>query len=388
MRVLHVQKVKGMGGSERHLVSLLPALRGLGIEARMWAATTGDGDQFVHGLRERGVEVVQLPLGLDFNPSIFRSLWLDIRGFRPHLVHTHLLHGDLYGQPIAWLGRVPAISSFHSVHSFFKREPVRSAERLAGRLAHLTIAISEHVRDFLLRAELRAPGSIRVIPYGVDPCEWESTAEARARGRRRFRLREDDVVVGIASRLIPGKGHELLLRAFTDAHKDVPNLRLLVAGDGPLRQEIECAARRVDPDAIRVLGFVRDIQSFMASCDVVAFPTLPTLGEGFGLAALEAMAAERPVIATRVASLPEIVADGETGILVPPDDPVPLAAALALLATNRGLREQFGAAGRRRAFERFALHQMVAATLSVYREAAPRATANIEAPAPRWPEIR
>jgi glycosyltransferase involved in cell wall biosynthesis len=120
----------------------------------------------------------------------------------------------------------------------------------------------------------------------------------------------------------------------------------------------------------------------MAACDVVAFPTLPTLGEGFGLAALEAMAAERPVVATSVASLPEIVADGETGILVPPDDPLPLAAALARLATNRSLREHLGASGRRRAFEKFDLRDMVAATLSVYRETVPRARAVDQPPDP------
>jgi glycosyltransferase involved in cell wall biosynthesis len=180
------------------------------------------------------------------------------------------------------------------------------------------------------------------------------------------------LAVGVASRLVPGKGHDLLLTAFAKAHEDAPALRLLIAGEGPLQDEIERASQRLRlrPGTVSVLGFVRDIQGFMASCDIVVFPTLPALGEGFGLAALEAMAAERPVIATRVASLPEVIVDGETGILLPPSDPRPLTVALTRLATSAHLRSQMGAAGRRRASKVFTLDRMVAATMSVYRDIA------------------
>jgi glycosyltransferase involved in cell wall biosynthesis len=346
---------------------------------RMWAATTDDGERFVGSLRERGVHVTHVAAGPHINPDVARSLWAELHRFRPSLVHTHLLHGDLYGQLVARLGRVPAVSSFHGVHSFFTREPIRSAERLAGRLAHRTIAISEHVRDFLIRSRLRAPESIRVIPYGVDPREWQLTTEERVRARACFGLRDDEVAVGIASRLIPGKGHDLLLRAFVRARADVPTLRLLIAGDGPLKGEIAQVSRRLDASGIRLLGFVADMPNFIASCDILAFPTLPTLGEGFGLAALEAMAGGRPVIATRVASLPEIVADGETGILVPPD-PLPLATALTYLGRNQKSRGQMGASGRRRAFRMFGLDGMVGSTLSVYRESGLCLTSDVRHP--------
>jgi glycosyltransferase involved in cell wall biosynthesis len=105
----------------------------------------------------------------------------------------------------------------------------------------------------------------------------------------------------------------------------------------------------------------------------VAFPTQPILGEGFGLAALEAMAAGRPVVATRVASLPEVVADGETGLLVPPGDPEGLADAFARLAADEGLRARLGAAAARRAADCFSLDAMVEATLAVYAETLERA---------------
>jgi glycosyltransferase involved in cell wall biosynthesis len=119
---------------------------------------------------------------------------------------------------------------------------------------------------------------------------------------------------------------------------------------------------------VRLLGFVADIQRFMAACDILVFPTLPTLGEGFGLAALEAMAAGRPVIATGIASLPEVVVNRETGTLVPPDDPQALTESLVNLAADTQLRRRMGKAGRHRAAEVFGIDRMVSDTFKVYRE--------------------
>jgi glycosyltransferase involved in cell wall biosynthesis len=334
---------------------------------RMWTATTGNGELFVQGLRERGVEVVSIPAGRHVNPSIARALWVEMRRFKPDLLHTHLIHGDLYGQPVARAGGIPAVSSFHGSHEFFLREPVRSAERAAGRLARRTIAISKHVRDFLVRSRLRRTDTIEVIPYGIDPSEWRLADAQRTRARARLGLGNGEIAVGIASRLVPGKGHDLLLAAFTIALADARNIRLLIAGDGPLQPEIEHSARALGA-SVSMMGFIPDIQRFIASCDIFVFPTLPTFGEGFGLAALEAMTAGKPVIATRVASLPEIVVDGQTGILVPHDDPRPLAAALVRTTKDATLRTRMGEAGRRRATECFDLGRMVTSTLSVYRD--------------------
>jgi glycosyltransferase involved in cell wall biosynthesis len=368
MRVLHVQKVKGIGGSERHLLSLLPRLRDAGIDVRMFAAATGDGGRFVDSLRARGVDVVAVSAGPHLNPRLARLLWAEVRRFRPTLIHTHLLHGDLYGQTVATVAHTPAISSFHSVHSFYGREPVRSAERLAGHFARRTIAISEHVRSFLIRSRLRAPADISVIPYGIDTAEWQIGSDTRRAARARLGLQNRDLVIGIASRLIPGKGHDLLLAAFVAARREVPSLRLLIAGDGPLRNEIEARTQRLEGGVVRLIGFVPDIRSFMASCDILVLPTRPSLGEGFGLAALEAMAAGRPVIASRIASLPEVVGDGETGVLVPPDDAHALARSLVAVAVDRELRQRMGRAGSQRAAEAFGVDRMVDDTLMVYRE--------------------
>ena len=112
-------------------------------------------------LRELAVDVAYVPEERHMSLGTLRALWTEIRQFKPSLVHTHLLHGDLYGQAAARAGGVLGIPSFHGVHGFFRREPIRTAEWAAGRFARRTIAISEHVRDFpfdLVFADQRASG--------------------------------------------------------------------------------------------------------------------------------------------------------------------------------------------------------------------------------------
>jgi glycosyltransferase involved in cell wall biosynthesis len=145
-------------------------------------------------------------------------------------------------------------------------------------------------------------------------------------------------------------------------------LRVYVAGDGPLLDEVKRQARRLPEAAVRFLGFVPDVAWLFAACDAVVFPTSPELGEGFGLAALEAMAVGRPVIATAVTSLPELVIQGETGLLVDPSDPADLARALAGVAADPKRRVDMGRAGQRRAQACFSLDAMVERTLAVYGE--------------------
>jgi glycosyltransferase involved in cell wall biosynthesis len=254
----------------------------------------------------------------------------------------------------------------HGVHTFFAREPLRTAERLALRSARRVIAISEHAAAFLRRHGLGRPDRIRVVPYGIDADRWRSSAEDRSRARAWFGVDEDAFVVGMAARLITGKGHRLAADAVAIARRADPRIRLLLAGTGPLEDELRETAS-ASGGAVSVLGFVDDVPGFMAACDVVVVPTEASLGEGFGLVALEAMAAGRPVVVTRVASLPEVV--GDAGVVVPAGEPAALAEAIARLARDGGERRDRGAAGAERARTVYPIDAMVKATAEVYAEA-------------------
>jgi glycosyltransferase involved in cell wall biosynthesis len=373
VKVLHVQKASGIGGSERHLLMLLPALQQAGLDVRACVPLAGEGELFVEELRARGIETVTARAGPDLNPLLVAWLRREIRRYEPDVVHTHLVHADLHGQASAVLTRTPRVSTVHGPGAFARPGRYGAATRLIGTLTPLTIAISCHVRRMLERSRQRRPGTVRVVHYGIDATGWSSTDAEQARMRERFGLATGDVAVAICARLIPGKGHELLIEAAERALLRAPRLRVLVAGHGPLRSRIERRAEELPSGTVRLLGFLDEIRDLMKACDVLAFPTSPQLDEGFGLAALEAMAAGRAVVATTVGALPEVVQPGRTGILVPPEDPSALADALVELATNPSMREELGRRGEERARAEFGIERMVSRTVGVYREALSRA---------------
>ena len=370
MRVLHIQKATGVSGSERHLLALLPRLQQEGVDVKALVLISGEGARFADALRRLHVNVVVQPAGPDVDPMATIRLVREIRRFRPDLVHTHLIHADLYGQVAARLTGVPGVSSVHSAHTFYRRQPYRSAASVAGHLARRTIAISHYVSELLVNAGIVPQDRVRMVHYGLDSQAWTSDPEVRSEARRRMGLGGSEVTIGIASRLIRNKGHESLLEAVAALRGRGTPVRLLVAGDGPLRAELEAlSSARGLTGAVQFLGFLANVRSFMVACDIIAFPTQPELGEGFGLAALEAMALGRPVVATRVASLPELVAHDKSGLLVEAGDPAALAGALEQLALDAPLRDRLGAGGRQRATKMFSLDEMAERTVAVYDEA-------------------
>ena len=369
MRVLHIQRVKAMGGSERHLLALLPELDARGVDVRICVLQTENGGLVVEALRGAGVDVAVRTGGRDLDPALVLGLRSEIQSFRPDIVHTHLVHADLYGLIAARSCRVPAVSSVHGTPAFYATEPYRSVGRFSGRLAARRIAISEHVARFLLDNRLVPPDRLRVVHYGIDAGEPPSAA-TRETARGALGIDRNEVAFGIAARLIAGKGHDLLIEAFGNlARSSGASIALVIAGEGPERSVLQdIADTHCPPGSVRFLGYLESVGAFMAACDVLTFPTQPELGEGFGLAALEAMAAGRPVVATDVGSLPEVVVDGVTGMIVEPNSVTALEHALRALAYDAGLRSRMGDAGSARAREVFPLDAMVDKTLAVYEE--------------------
>jgi glycosyltransferase involved in cell wall biosynthesis len=373
MRVLHVQKVNGVGGSERHLLELVPRLRARGVDATFCVLTEPGAEEFVLLLGAAGVPTHRIPAGPDLNPLLVPRLAAVLRRERPDLVHTHLIHADTHGQVAAALTRVPSVRSVHNTMPGLARQPYRTAGVVAGRLARRTIAISDYARDYTVSNGLAPADRVRVVKYGIDADRWRIDDGDRDAARAGLGLAPGAVAVVAASRLVAHKGHDVLLRAFAAARRSEPALRLLVAGAGDLRPALEAQARPLG-DAVRFLGHLDEagVRRLMLAGDIVVFPSLASFGEGFGLAALEASAAGRPLVASRVASLPEIVVDGTTGVLVGSGDADGLAGALVELARDPAARARMGAAGRARAERAFTLPRMIDETLAVYEEARAR----------------
>ena len=357
-----------MGGSERHLVDLLAGQLRHGLDARMFVLADGDSYRFQSALADAGVPTRTIPAGATLSPSVLARLTGEVRRFHPDLVHTHLIHADVHGQAVARLLGVRSVSTIHGPQPFYRHQPVKAAAALAGRLARRTIVVSRYLRDVVVDWGIVAPDRVRVVPYGVDAERWTLSPDDRRAARAELGLAEHDVAIGIASRLIEGKGHDLLIEAVALARKDEPSFVLVIAGDGDCRPQVEALAVRRLAGAVKFVGYLPDVARFLHAADVVAVPTQPALGEGFGLVALEAMACGRPVVATDTSSLPEVVAHRESGLVVPAGDAYALAGALLELG-DAGLRRQMGEAGRARAATRFSLDAMVRSTAEVYEEA-------------------
>lgn len=352
-RVLHLIETGGPGGAERVLLEIVRHLD----PARFASVVCLRKPGWLHDqCRALGVETVIVPLRRRLEWSWFRDVGRLLRRERIALLHAHEFAMNVYG---AALGRAvgrPVVATVHGKGYYGDRRRRRLAYRAVARLAAM-VAVSEDVRGFLARAVGIAPGRITTIRNGIDVAAHRDAVpapgvRAAASGGGEWRW-----VVGTVGSLYPVKGHAGLLRAYRIVRERVPGTGCVIAGRGALAEALREEARRLGiEDGVRLLGFRADVPRVLAALDVFA---LPSLSEGLPLAAIEAMAAGRPVVATDVGGAREVVTDGVTGFLVPAGDPASLADRLVAILRDPALAARLGAAGRARAAGEFSVARMV-----------------------------
>src|SRR4051794_13515477 len=355
MKVLHMQKVAGISGSEAHLLSLLPQLHAAGWDIRFLMLHENEPGawEFAAELERGGVPVDAIPIRADVDPVVFARVTAYLARTRPTILHTHLIHADAYGQVAGSIARVPVrLSTKHGFNEFREGRLFAVGDRTIAALAHDQIAISRGLARYLAETEGFSEADFEIVHYGIDAGPPPPPLD----GRPHF------LCIG---RLIPIKGHLVLLRAFRQVLDACPEARLDIAGRGVLEAGLKDFARELHlGDAIRFLGHVTPPQRAIDEASVVV---VPSLGEGFGMVALEAMERGRPVIATAIGGLEDIVRDGETGLLVPVAEAEPLAAAMLSLARDPERVHAMGAAARARAISRFPTRRCTDRTEEVYR---------------------
>jgi len=355
VKVLHIHRIGGIGGSERHLLTLLPALAERGVEVRFLGLDDSSRapDPFYEAL---SVPFVRVPAPRDIDPRLALRVRRETR--KADLVHTHLVHADVYGA----LGAQRLVSTKHNDDPF-RAGAFRFVERALTRRASRVIAITEALARFQVERVGLPAGKVEVIHYGQDelPAPWGSNPAAD--------VQADTRVLLAVCRLEPQKGLDIAVRALPEIRARHPKAELVVLGEGAQRSELEQLASELHVP-VHLLGRVPDVAAWLTRADLLVHPAR---WEGFGLAVLEAMLASKPVVATKVSSIPEIVADGETGLLVAPDDPSALAAAVIHVLDNPG---SYGEQGRSRAKSQFSAGRMTDRTLALYetalRETGPR----------------
>lgn len=349
LRVAHVVLQLGTGGMEKLLVEFArgaardrPAPRFLCLGPRGPVADE---------IEACGCELVCLGLPPGRHPGAVAHLARRFARWQVNVVHTHNNVPLIYGGPAARLAGVPAVVQTRHGQALGTTSRHRLAFRIASLFADRVVCVSADGAR-LSAADGVSRRKLAVIPNGIDTSRFAYLGPAAG-----------GPVVAVG-RLVPAKGTDTLLRAVAVVTRQRPNFRLEIAGDGPIRPELEQLAADLGLGAaVRFLGNVRDVPALLARASAVA---LPSLSEGISLTLLEAMARGLPVVATRVGGTPEVVADGTTGLLVPPADPDRLAAALLDVwpVTERSCA--MGRAGRERVERTFDVRRMVAEYDALY----------------------
>ena len=373
LRVLHLLATLDEGGTERLVLTLCRALGRRGCHTEV--AVLAGAAPLTGAFQAAGIPVHHLGLRAKVAPWAYLRLRRLIRAGGYHLVHTHLDLADLYG-PFAVARGTPVVSTRHNTDPWrarrdWKRLPFLVWERAAQRRTAATIAVSRAVRDFLVRVEGLDPARFVIIPNGIDLHDYETLPdrdrarqdlEALLAARGEAPLPAGRRLVGFVGRLAPQKGVDVLLEAL---RLTGGRLGLVLVGDGPLAGMLRHRASSQGlEECVRFAGASDRIATILPAFDLFAFPSR---WEGFGLAAVEAMAAGLPVVAAAADGLREVIEDGITGRLVPPEDAAALAEALVELSEQPARAAALGHAARCRAFERFSAQRMAAEVFDLYR---------------------
>ncbi len=374
------------GGAEGQLVEWLRALAtapGGEFEPRLYCLVSGGFHEAE--VRRLGVPVEILgyrPMrrksdgSLDLRaaltlPRAFARLLRALRRDRPAILQTLLLMSDFLGALATCALRHPPrlAGSRLALTDCARLGRWRAAAlRWSVRRAGVILCNSRAVANDAIATQGADPARVAMIYNGVDVERFARAAAERERARAAFGFAPGETALGYVAQLRPEKGHRTLLEAFALLARERADLRLALVGSGPLEPELRALAARLGVESrVSFLGVRKEIPGFLAACDLAVHPSDT---EGFSNTLLEAMAAGKPIAATRVGGNPEALAGGEAGLLVPPRDPAALAAALRRLLEDPAGARRLGAAAQARARREFSVETLHEHIRDFYRRVA------------------
>jgi len=358
LRVMHVLFRLQAGGMEYGVIKVVNGVDRARISNSICSTTPADG---VKKLLRRDVRLYECHRRPGNDPSLVLQLYRVFRRERPHIVHTHAWGTLCEGVLAARLARVPIV--IHGEHGTLQLKPYQArVQRLMWRRADRVLSVSSRLAERMADGTGFPLERITVIRNGVDLSRFQ--AADRAEARRALGLPVDGIVVGTAARLVPVKDQANLLHAFGRLAAEGVEFTGVIAGDGPLRADLEAQAQALGIQSrVRFLGHVPAVERVYAALDVFV---LSSKSEGLSNTILEAMASRVAVVATRVGGADELVEDGANGVLVPPEDTGALADAIGWLVRDGDLRQSMAAEGRRRALTRFTLDRMIRNYANLY----------------------
>jgi glycosyltransferase involved in cell wall biosynthesis len=365
-RILHVITHLGRGGATDNTLLTVAGLDRSRYRVDLAAGPGELQDQ----ARSAADRLIILPglrreLGAAGDLRAASALWRLTRDYE--VVHTHTAKAGVLGRLAAWSRHVPAV--VHTIHAFpvndhmrpIQRRLLLAVERLAAGCADRIVAVCHANAEEALALGIARPEQLRVVVSGV-PVAALRTGDG-ARGRAALGIPAGAPIVGTVTRLMEQKAPLDLVAAARRIVQARPDAHVVVVGDGPLRPQVQAATR--DQPHVHVVGYRHDVPDLLAAMDVVAFSSL---WEGLGRALTEAVLAGKPVVATAVNGVPDLVVDGLTGHLVPPRRPDLLAGRVLDVLARGDRGAALGAAGAARVAGRFDVTQMIAGLDALYQE--------------------
>ena len=383
LHVVHLIEGLGPGGAERLLYTNLKHFDAQQVRSTV-ITVYPDATHWLEPIKALGVETFCLNCNTPRDiPRGVRTLRAWLRENKPDVIHSHLWAANIIGRIAGRLTKTPVISSIHNPDheaeawadgadvSLMKRRVVRELDRwTAHKACDRMIAVSEYVKQSAHRQLGVSLDEIEVVynPIDVDLIRAEPTTD-RAELLRTHGLPPDSLLLLNVARVSPQKGLIYALRALPEILRQYPTVHLLSVGgttDPAWRKQVENEAATLGvADHFHLLGARRDVIDFLRACDVFIFPSLY---EGLGIALIEAMAAGCACVASSAGPIPEVVTDGEDGILVPPGDPQALATAVSRLLSDESLRARLGTAASETALRRFRPEESAATLTRIYQE--------------------
>ncbi len=366
-RILYVHGIEAIGGAERDLITLLKSLDRRKWEPHVVCPGTGPFREQLHA-HAVPTHALRLPpwrksFALFQRRSAVQRLGTFVDQLDPAMIHVN----DIWWVPhtIEAIAGRPSSSVPIVAHVRQEIEPVK-VRRYGLDRVKAVVAISRQVEQSLIAGGVSA-SNVRTVYSGIDLSEKPLAQDGRAI-RSTIGVTDEAVLLGTIANLFPRKGYEVMLRALPAIIRAVPSVHYVIVGsdDHNYADRLKRLAHELMiADRVHIVGFQDPVQPFLASFNLYVHPALM---EGFGIAVVEAMAMGKAVVATTTGGLPEVVAQGETGLLVPPGDPESLATTVVSLLLDGVRREQMGCNGKARAQERFSLDASVIQMEQFYGE--------------------
>ncbi len=348
-----------LGGNERMLASIIAGIdRNIYHNHIIFLDRGSDKSKFLKDYAEQsGVKTLVISSKGYFDWSVVKKLESALKSVKPDIVHTHLYLAQIYGRLAARNAAVPVIiSSEQNVYFYKKHFPFRLLEKYLSGFTTRIIASSSGVKQYLIDKVGIEKDKVSVIYNCIKVEDYSANLTA---------TEKDTVLIGALGHLHKQKGYEYLLDAAKIVSSSEPGAYFSIGGSGPLKIRLQKRIIRLGlEDKVNLVGFVSDAKAYLKKLDVFV---MPSLWEGFGIAALEAMAFGKPVIVSDVAGLNELVENGKSGLLVKPGDASDLVQKIFMLCRDRSLRMELGKNAAERA-KRFSCREIIPLFGKLYNE--------------------